>query len=169
MRLNASSSGTTPTIHSAERSMSRRINLIILFVLLAAPAPAQTAADSGGIRQAALDYIEGYYEGNAERMERALHPELAKRIVRTNDQGRSQLGQMSALTLVQGTRNGGGRDTPPADQRKDVTILDIYQGAASAKIYASGWVDYLHLARWNGRWVIVNVLWELHPRPAPDR
>ena len=33
----------------------------------AAPALAQAAADSTGIRQAALDYIEGWYEGNAER------------------------------------------------------------------------------------------------------
>ncbi len=126
---------------------------------------APTAADSLGIRQAALDYIEGYYDGDAARMERAVHPELAKRIVRTNEQGRSQLGQMSAMTLVQGTRAGGGKDTPVAERRKDVTILDIYQNAASAKIYASGWVDYLHLAKWNGRWVIVNVLWELHPAP----
>jgi len=98
-------------------------------------------------------------------MERAVQPELAKRIVRTNEQGHSQLGQMSAMTLVQGTRAGGGKDTPVADRHKDVTILDIYQNAASAKIYASGWVDYLHLAKWNGRWVIVNVLWELHPAP----
>ena len=128
------------------------------------PPSTTTAADSAGIRQAALDYIEGYYEGNAERMERAVHPELAKRIVRTNDQGRSQLGQMSAMTLVQGTRAGGGKDIPAAERRKDVTIFDIYQNAASAKIYASGWVDYLHLAKWNGRWVIVNVLWELHPK-----
>jgi hypothetical protein len=133
------------------------------------PLPPPSAADSAGIRQAALDYIEGYYEGNAERMERALHPELAKRIVRTNEQGRSQLSQMSAMTLVQGTRAGGGRDTPVAERHRDVTILDIYQNAASAKIYASGWVDYLHLAKWNGRWVIVNVLWELHPRSAPSR
>lgn len=130
---------------------------------------AQSAADSSGIRQAALDYIEGYYEGNAERMARAVHPELAKRIVRVNEQGRYMLGQMSAMTLVEGTRAGGGKDTPVAERRKDVTIFDIYQNAASAKIYASGWVDYLHLAKWNGRWVIVNVLWELHPRPAPQR
>ena len=128
---------------------------------------AQAPADSAGIRQAALDYIEGYYEGNGDRMERALHPELAKRIVRSNEQGRSMLQQMSAMSLVLGTRAGGGKDTPVADRRKDVTILDIYQNAASAKIYASGWVDYLHLAKWNGRWVIVNVLWELHPRRAP--
>jgi putative lumazine-binding protein len=138
-----------------------------LALALFTPLRAQSAADSAGIRQAALDYIEGYYEGNGLRMERALHPELAKRIVRTNEQGRSQLGQMSAMTLVEGTRAGGGKDIPVAERRKDVTIFDIYQNAASAKIYASGWVDYLHLAKWNGRWVIVNVLWELHPRRAP--
>lgn len=125
-----------------------------------APTP---ASDSAAIRQAALDYIEGYYQGDGARMERALHPELAKRIVRTGPNGRSQLGQMSAMTLVQGTRAGGGRDIPAAEQRADVRILDIYRNAASARIDAAGWVDYLHLARWNGRWVIVNVLWELHP------
>jgi hypothetical protein len=119
---------------------------------------------STAIRAAALDYIEGYYEGNGERMERALHPELAKRIVRTNPQGQSQLQQMSAMTLIMGTRAGGGSTTPAAERHKDVTILDIYQNAASAKIHASGWVDYLHLAKSNGRWVIVNVLWELHPK-----
>jgi hypothetical protein len=146
--------------------MSIRMLAAVLVVLPAA-LPAQAAADSAGIRQAALDYIDGYYTGDGARMERAVHPELAKRIVRTNEQGRSQLGQMSAMTLVMGTRAGGGKDTPVAQRREDVTILDIYQNAASAKVYASGWVDYLHLAKWNGRWVIVNVLWELHPQKAP--
>ena len=149
--------------------MFPRIAVLALALMPFSTVQAQSAADSHGIRQAALDYIEGYYEGDGARMERALHPELAKRIVRTNEQGRSQLGQMSAMSLVLGTRAGGGKDTPVADRRKDVTIFDIYQNAASAKIYASGWVDYLHLAKWNGRWVIINVLWELHPRPAPQR
>ena len=141
--------------------------LAAFLLVLPAGLSAQAAADSAGIRQAALDYIDGYYTGDGARMERAVHPELAKRIVRTNEQGRSQLGQMSAMTLVVATRAGGGKDTPMAERKDDVTILDIYQNAASAKIYASGWVDYLHLAKWNGRWVIVNVLWELHPQKAP--
>jgi len=145
--------------------MSPRIALLALSLTAVSTLHAQSAADSSGIRQAALDYIEGYYEGDGARMERALHPELAKRIVRTNDQGRSQLGQMSAMSLVLGTRAGGGKDIPVANRRKDVRILDIYQNAASARIDASDWVDYLHLAKWNGRWVIVNVLWELHPKP----
>jgi hypothetical protein len=121
-------------------------------------------AERAAIKQTALDYIEGWYEGNAERMERALHPELAKRIARTNPEGRSRLDQMSAMSLVQGTKRGGGKDTPKEKQQKDVTILDIYENAASVKVVASDWIDYLHVAKFNGRWVIVNVLWELKPQ-----
>src|ERR1044071_8747549 len=128
-------------------------------------ADAQTAADSSAIKATALDYIEGWYEGSAERMERALHPELAKRIVRTNPQNnQSRLDQMSAMSLVLGTRRGGGKDTPKERQQKDVTVLDVYENAASVKIVASEWIDYLHMAKFNGRWVIVNVLWELKPK-----
>ena len=144
----------------------RAIAWVIIGLVVAVPrtSPGQTAADSAGIRAAALDYIEGWYEGNAERMERALHPELAKRIVNTNPNGRSSLGQQSAMTLVQGTRGGGGKNTPADQRRKDVRILDIFGNTASARVDASTWIDYLHVAKWNGRWVIVNVLWENRPR-----
>ena len=77
--------------------------------------------------------------------------------------GRSGLGQMSAMSLVQGTRSGGGKQTPKEKQQRDVTILDVFENAASVKVVASDWIDYLHMAKWNGRWVIVNVLWELKP------
>jgi hypothetical protein len=122
---------------------------------------AQTPADSADIRATALDYIDGYYTGDAARMERALHPDLAKRIVMTDTLGRSRLGQMSAMGLVQGTRSGGGKNMPAAQKREDVRILDIFQNTASVRIDAGTWVDYLQVAKWNGRWVIVNVLWEL--------
>ena len=144
-----------------------RLALVLALMAFASVARAQTTTpntNEAAIKQTALDYIEGWYEGNAERMERALHPELAKRIVRTNPQNnRSRLDQMSAMTLVLGTRGGGGKDTPKERQQKDVTILDVYENAASVKIVASDWIDYLHMAKFNGRWVIVNVLWELKP------
>lgn len=126
--------------------------------------PCQSPADSNAIRQTALDYIQGWYTGDAVRMERALHPELAKRIVRSDTLGNFRLDQQSAMTLVQGTRNGYGKSTPEADRHDDVRILDIYRNAASARIDASDWIDYLQLAKWRGRWVIVNVLWELKPK-----
>ena len=132
-----------------------------------AQARVPTAADSAAIRATALDYIEGWYEGNGDRMQRALHPELAKRIVMQPPQPgmRPRLDQQSAMTLTNNTRAGGGKRTSPERQQKDITILDIYENAASAKIVADSWIDYLHLARVEGRWQIVNVLWELKPRP----
>jgi hypothetical protein len=138
--------------------------ILILSLALPMTASAQAAADSAAIRASALDYIEGWYEGNGERMERALHPELAKRIVNTNPNGRNSLGQQGAMTLVNNTKAGGGRSTPAGQQRKDVKILDIFGNTASVRVDAATWVDYLHVAKWNGRWVIVNVLWELRPQ-----
>jgi hypothetical protein len=137
--------------------------VLLMSCLMAPSASGQTQADSAAIRQTALDYIQGWYTGDATRMERALHPELAKRIVRTDSLGRSRLDQQSAMTLILGTRNGGGKDTPQANRHDDVRILDIYRNAASVRVDASDWVDYLQVAKWRGRWVIVNVLWELKP------
>jgi hypothetical protein len=134
--------------------------LVAAALAAASPARAQTAADSAAIRATALDYIEGWYQGNAERMERAVHPDLAKRIVNTNERGRSALGHQSAMTLVQNTRRGGGKETPAAQQRTEVRILDVFRNTASARVDAGTWIDYLHIAKWNGRWVIINVLWE---------
>lgn len=149
-----------------------KLSLIVsIFVILSfvSGIRAQTSdADRESIKQTALDYIEGWYEGNPERMERALSPDLAKRIVMTNPQGRSMLQQMSAMGLVQNVKRGGGKNTPKERQQKDLTILDVFENAACVKIVASDWVDYLQMAKFNGRWVIINVLWELKPQPKPQ-
>ena len=144
--------------------------LLALAALATAPAlHAQTAADSAAIRAAALDYIDGWYAGDGARMERALHPELAKRNVFTDPQSRrSRLIQMGALTLINQTRAGGGSDIPAAERKSEVTILDVFQGAASVRVRAASWVDYMHLAKWNGRWIIINVLWENDAPPTPN-
>jgi hypothetical protein len=141
--------------------MKRIPVLIVLLLIHAGRAEAQSATDSAAIRVTALDYVEGWYTGDAARMERALHPELAKRIVQPDDRGRSRIGQQSALTLINSTRAGGGKDTPLNQQIKNVRILDIVGNAASVRAEMSGWIDYMHVAKWNGQWKIVNVLWEL--------
>ena len=122
-----------------------------------------TSSDENeAIRKTALDYIEGWYAGDAARMERALHPELAKRMISTDPKtGRSQFNHMGAMTLVQRTREGIGKKIPQDRQLKEVTILDRSNNAAVVKIVASDWVDYLQVAKFNGDWKIINVLWEL--------
>lgn len=144
----------------------RRVLVVISLVVLggALAAFGQADADRDAIKRAALNYAEGWYEGNADKMESALHPDLAKRIVRTNDKGQSSLSPLSALGLVQGTRSGFGKNTPAAEQQKDVTILDVFGGAATVKLEMRDWIDYMHVGKFNGKWVIINVLWELKPK-----
>ncbi len=146
--------------------MRAAVPLVTMFILLlpGAPAAAQSAADSAAIRATALNYVEGWYEGSADRMTRALHPELVKRIVHTDSAGHSRLEQMDAARLIKGTGAGYGKETPKAQQEKEVRILDIYGNVASVRATMSGWIDYMQMARWNGEWRIVNVLWELKPR-----
>jgi hypothetical protein len=126
-------------------------------------AAAQTLADSTGIRQAALDYIEGWYAGDGDRMARALHPELAKRIMNVDSAGNVWIREQGATELIRGTRAGFGTQIPADRRRTDVRVLDVFRNAASARIDAGGWIDYLHLVKWRGRWVILNVLWEIRP------
>ena len=135
--------------------------VVILIVVVSMSAFGQAATEQDAIKRAALNYAEGWYEGDADKMESALSPDLAKRIVRSNPQGQSMVSQMTALSLVQGTRGGSGKQTPKAEQQKDVTILDMMTSSATVKLEMRDWVDYMHLGKVNGKWVIINVLWEM--------
>lgn len=149
----------------------KQIFASVFFIMLVSTATvfAQTDEDKAGIRLAALNYAEGWYEGDSAKMESALHADLAKRIARTSAQNRSSLDQMSALTLVQAARGGYGKNTPKDKQQKDVTVLDVYRGAATVKLEMLGWIDYMHIAKFNGKWVIVNVLWETKTAPPETK
>ena len=139
--------------------------VLMLPALAAGGAMAQSPADSSAIRATAMDYVEGWYQGNAERMARALHPELVKRIVvRDTATGRTMVQGMGASVLVNSTRHGYGKETPKERQQKEVTVLDIFANAASVKAVMAEWIDYMQVAKVDGRWVIVNVLWERKPK-----
>jgi hypothetical protein len=139
----------------------RVLSLVFCLTAPLALAPAihaQTTADSAAVRATALDYIEGYYNADTARMARALHPDLVKRIV----QNGSRIQGMTAAQLVRAT--GSHPPMPEAQQVKDVTILDIYRGAAAVKVNATDWIDYMQLGRIDGQWKIIYVLWELKPK-----
>lgn len=120
----------------------------------------QHADDRVAIRQAALDYLQGWYEGNAERMRRSLHPELAKSAILRNPQtGEQRFHHLSQQQMVEKTQQGGGTDTPADKRYYEVTILDVYDGIACVKAESYEYVEYLNLARSEETWVIVNVLW----------
>ena len=128
--------------------------------------PGQSQAGEGcsaerdaAIKQAALNYVEGWYTGDAERMRKALHPKLAKRWIKTLESGEVNLIEMTSEQLVESARKRKG-ETVPDGQKIEVIILDVYKKMAAVRVNSPWFVDYVHLANWNGEWLITNVLWE---------
>ena len=111
------------------------------------------------IRQVVLDYIEGWYTGDAARMERTLHPDLVKRCILADPRGFDRLEPISALGMLIATRHGGGSRTPPEKIHNEIIIHEVHGPIASASVRSTDYVDYLHLGCFLGRWQIVNVLW----------
>ena len=140
---------------------------LVLFTFAAVPAglDAQTAADSAGVRAAVMDYVEGIYRVDTTRIVRSVRPEMAKRgyyVPRNQTAYTSSPMTYDQLINVTKTFNAeGGLNAETAI--KQVTILDILNQTASAKLVATWGIDYMHLAKYDGRWMIVNVLWQSTP------
>lgn len=137
--------------------------LVVLAV--AAQAPGPTDQDKAAVRQAAFDYAEGYYEGAAERMQRAVHPGIIKRGVISHPVFGPLLAPMNAETLVEATRAGGAKSVAPDKRNITFDLLDIRDNVASARIFTVQFHDYLHLVQQEGRWRIAHVLWQ---PPSPS-
>jgi ketosteroid isomerase-like protein len=102
------------------------------------------------IERTVLDYFEGWFEGDAARMEQALHPELAKR------RAGETLGTTTAERLLELARQGEGRkDAGPVA----LTIADVHEDVASVVVRGGPYHEYLHLVRTQDGWRIANALW----------
>ena len=149
---------------------ARRLLLIAFAVLLladtaSAQTTAATAADRDAVRQAALDYVEGIYQVDPSRIERSVHKNLTKRGF-CREPAEAAYRPESVMTfdqlmkLTAAWNKDGKRDT----SIKQVEVLDVLDQTASAKIVALWGIDYMHLAKYDGRWMIVNVLWQTPPK-----
>ena len=114
-------------------------------------------ADRDAIVATATDYIASWLEGDAHRMARALHPDLAKRSVDVGPSGRCvRVTSLTAQDMIAATAEGRGTKNRAGHE---VKILDASGGIASVKVTSVPYVDYLQVARFDDRWLIVNVLW----------
>jgi hypothetical protein len=135
--------------------------LAVILLAVAFPARSQAPDERAAIRQAALDYIEGWYEADATRMDRALHKELVKRLLRTVG-GTEEFTSLNKTQMVEATKRGGGKNRPADARNIKVDILDVYRDIASVRTECVDYIDYLQLAKSEGQWKIVNVLWQFN-------
>ena len=152
--------------------MKKTVILSAMYLLFfTVPLVAQTPADSIAIENACRDYVEGWAEGDAGRVARGVSPELVKRTLGKDQDGAGYTSEMSASMLVAVTkRNRGGvnmRDQEPGKPFSlGVTVYDITGEFALAKTVNTkyGFFDYCQLAKVNGEWKVINVLWGYIPQ-----
>lgn len=143
--------------------------LVAALLLAAATLPMQAsqstaAADKAAVQQAALDYVEGIYTSDVTRIERSVHPQLQKRGF-WRDSPTQPWGPQSTMTydqLINLTRTWNAKKDRDTTIKK-VDIYEVLDQTASAKITAMWGIDYLHLAKYDGRWKIINIVWQAHP------
>ena len=129
-------------------------------------AQTNAAAEKDAVAAAAMDYIIALYEAKPELIARSVHTDLSKRgYFRKKGETTFTSAPMSYQQLYElaGTWNKDGK-RPVATAPKGVIVYEVLDQTASAKVTALWGVDYMHLAKYDGKWKIVNILWQEPPR-----
>lgn len=117
-------------------------------------------AELTAIKQASLGYLDGWFQSDPVKMKGALHPYLHKFRVNTVKGSEHQfLDVMTADELIgiagvnQEWVKGKGHGEPEV----------IFHNADIAVVFAQsdGFYDLINLAKINGEWKIVQVLWQV--------
>jgi ketosteroid isomerase-like protein len=113
-------------------------------------------ADVDAVTRVATEYFQAWFTGDGDRMRACLHPALAKR--RQEEPGAASLVLHEDPTerLVADTASGEGKVFEPT---QEVTVLDVFRDVATVMVRSQPFIEYLHLARFGDRWLIVNALY----------
>lgn len=147
----------------------RRFLLTALLLAIALPLRAQDAAsDRAAVEAAVRDYVEGFYQGDTTRLQRSVSPEVYKvgwfRPRNATAYESERMTWPEFISYANRVRTSGR--TAPATAPRDIVVFDVLDQTASARLTAFWGVDYLLLAKVNGRWTITHVLWQ-SPPPRP--
>lgn len=118
------------------------------------------AEDAAAIRSCLLDYFEGWFEGDAARMDRALHPGLAKHSLRQGPDRSDTLDVTTKAEMVEATALGMGRLRDLPDRAIRIDIASVSGDIASAIVHSAVYVEYALLARTRDGWRITGTLWQ---------
>ena len=156
--------------------MNRRLAVFVLtpFAIcwLAAGGPQDPKADEQdrtAVTKAALNYVDALYEAKPELIAESVHAKLTKfgfyRSAASKPyEGHAMSYEQLAKLAKSWNRNGNKVD---ASSPRKVEVLDLLDQTAVVKLTAVWGIDYMHLAKYEGQWKIVHILWQSHPKQAP--
>jgi hypothetical protein len=99
------------------------------------------------IREAVLDHIESWFDGDVARLEKVLHPSY------------SAIEQLTGQDLIEATAKGAGRDEDSFDRHIKVDITHVNGDTARALCLSHRYVETLQLVRTAEGWKVLNGTW----------
>ncbi len=125
-------------------------------------------AEKEAVKAAVLDYVEGLYEVAPDRIERSVHKDL-KKVGFWYNPNQEAFGDLSPMTYDQlhtlASRWNANGQQATDDSPKKIEIYDVLGRTANAKLTAEWGTDYMQLAKIDGKWMIMHVLWQ-SPDPS---
>jgi len=121
------------------------------------------------VENACFDYINAFYQADTTLAYRSVHKSLRKTGFfwdKGKDMYSDQL-EMPFDDLIALAKRWNA-DGSQADEKtpKGVQVFEISDKTASAKVNAIWGIDYMGLMKMDGKWMIVNVLWQSPPRSS---
>jgi hypothetical protein len=138
------------------------IALLVLPVMIAVgsttpPDSFGISADELRVRAAVLDYVEAIYERDTDRMARSLHPDV-RRHTRAAQEGRAAATTLAHDDLIALADARLCNASLPRRGPKRISVYELRDNVAAAKLTAAWGVDLLHLAKEDGKWRIVGIV-----------
>ena len=142
--------------------MKKLFSVVSIFVL-STLALAANPSDTESVEKASMSYIEGFYEGNADKLKSCLAPELNKfgfwkKKGADKYESAGKMSFQEALDFAKGVKEK--KQFPEADAPKKVEVLEVSNKIAITKVTAWWGVDYMLLAKNDGKWMIRQIVWE---------
>jgi len=139
---------------------------LLLFALISTICVSSYSQDNAEVKRVALDYIEGFYQGDTLKINRSIHKNLSKFGYGINQKSKKYvvhpMTYEGAINFALGVQQNP-KYAAPNDAVKKIEILDIQDKIACVKLTVYWGIDYLLLAKENDKWMIVKVLWQEVP------
>lgn len=121
-------------------------------------------AQEADVERAVLDYVEGFYEGDTSKLHRSVLPEVQKYGYYRPKDKKTYAGEpMSFEQMLKYALSVKKRGPVSSEAPKKVELLDVQDQTAAAKLTAWWGTDYILLGKYDGKWKIVQVLWQSPP------
>ncbi len=123
--------------------------------------------DRALVQFAIEDYVNALYEVDPSKIERSVDTTLRKVGYWYDDKSGEYKDNLTMsyqqLYDLAGLWNKEGNRVTP-DSPKDILIYEVNDKTATGKLTAEWGIDLFHLAKVNGQWKIMNIIWQSPPK-----